>query len=59
MPPLGEPGMAHGVVAGRPEAALQQTPGQPLDHLVVLGVDHDRRTLAPGDRKDVEHLPVV
>ena len=27
---LGEPGMAHRVVARRPEAALQQAPGQPF-----------------------------
>src|SRR6516225_4051175 len=38
---LGKPGMAHGVVAWRPETMVQQASGQPLDHLVVLGMDHD------------------
>ena len=51
--------MADRVVARRPEAALQQPRGQPFDHVVVLGMNHDQRALAPRHRQDVEHLPVV
>ena len=56
---LGEPGVADRVIARRGEPALQEPRGQPFDHVVVFGMDHDQRALAPRHRQDVEHLPVV
>src|SRR6516164_1852521 len=56
---LGKPDMAHGVVAWRPETTVQQASGEPLDHLMVLGMDHDERAFSARHRQDVEHLPVV
>ena len=56
---LGEPRVADRVPARFGEPALQEAPGQPFDHVVVFGMDHDERALAPRHRQDVEHLPVV
>ncbi len=51
--------VADRVVARVAEPALQESVGQELDHVVVFGVDHDQRALAPRQRQDFEHLAVV
>ncbi len=56
---LGDPRMADRVVARRAVAVLEQPRGQPFDHVVVLGMDHDEGALAPRQRQDVEHLVVA
>ncbi len=62
--PVGRLGFGHarmgdGVELGRAVALLDQMMRQPLDHVVVLGVHHDQRTVPAGDRQDVEHLVVA
>ncbi len=47
------------MVARRAQPVLQQARGQPSDHVVILGVDHDECALAPRQRQDIEHLPVI
>jgi len=44
---LGDAGMAHRVIARRAVTVVEETRGQPLDHVVVLGMDHDQRPVAP------------
>ena len=56
---LGEARVADGVITRRAETAFEQPAGQPFDHVVVLGMNHDERALAPRHRQDVEHLPVI
>ena len=56
---LGRRGVRHRVILRLPIAALQQALAQPLDHVMVLGVDHDHGPLAPRGGEHVEYLAVV
>ena len=56
---LGDAGVGDGVELGRDMALLDQMVRQPVDHVVVLGMHHDQRAVAPRQRQDVEHLVVA
>ena len=56
---LGAAGMRHRVIARLRQALFEQPVGEPGDHVVVFGMDHDERALAPRQSEDVEHLVVV
>ncbi len=56
---LGDARMGDSVELRRTMALLDQMMRQPLDHVVVLGMHHHQRTLAPRQRQDVEHLVVA
>ena len=44
-------GMAYRVISRLDVTALDQALAQPLDHVVVLGVDQHEGAVAPGDRR--------
>ncbi len=56
---LGDAGMGHGMELGCNMALIDQVMRQPVDHVVVLGMYHDQRAVAPRQRQDVEHLVIA
>ena len=51
--------MRHAVKARRGVASRQHFFAQPGDCVVVFGMHHDQRALAPRHRQHIENLPVV
>ena len=56
---LGDSCMGDGVELRRAMALLDQVMRQPLDHVVVLGMHHHQRAVAPRHGQDVEDLVVA
>jgi hypothetical protein len=56
---LGRGRVGDAVKLGRAMAGGEQALGQPGDHVVILGVDHDHGALAPRGREHGEHLGIV
>ena len=56
---LGDAGMGDRMIARRAQPVLDEFCREPADHVVIFGMDHDQRALAPRHRHDVEHLVVV
>ena len=54
-----DPGVADRMVFRLPMPTFEQALAQPADHVVVFRVDHDQRSVAPGNGENVEHLEVV
>ncbi len=53
---LGKARVGDGVEFRRAVALIDQVMRQPLDHVVVLGMHHDQRAVAPRHGEDVEDL---
>ncbi len=56
---LGDAGMGDGMVFRLRVPGRQQPVGQPLDHVVVLGMDHDEGAFRAGERQHLEHLAII